>query len=305
MNDTMNCTSFERRLESYLDDGLDGGLDSGLGAAERAACDAHLGRCAECRELVEAAGGAAAATESGLPPATDLLAAVIERTSGAACPRARDLLAGVADGPPPAAARGSTELLAAHLERCDGCRATAAALAALARELPRLAEVRPDPGFVDQVLAATLPAAVRLRRWWARSWPRWVHRPRFAAEAAFAGLLVLVAVSSAAGAPLWAAPRQAVEEAEEVQQEVGRALGAVERKVESRVATLRGSQTVEALAGTPELAAGAVERLRDAAATASATARTWWRRAASLFAAEDGPPATQPTDAIDEIEETP
>jgi hypothetical protein len=132
-----------------------------------------------------------------------------------------------------------------------------------------------------------------------------VHRPRFAAEAAFAGLLVLVAVSSAAGAPLWAAPRQAVEEAEEVQQEVGRARGAVERQVESRVATLRGSQTVVALAGTPELAAGAVERLRDAAATASATARTWWRRAASLFAAEDGPLATQPTDAIDEIEETP
>lgn len=130
----------------------------------------------------------------------DLLDAVLARTSGPVCSRAHELLA---DDDPPAVER---ELLALHLERCDGCRELAAVLAALADDLPGLAEVRPDSSFADDVLAATLPAAVRWRRWWRRirveSWPRWVRRPRFAWEAAFALTLVLVPAVAAAGSPL-------------------------------------------------------------------------------------------------------
>lgn len=137
------------------------------------------------------------------PPDADLhalLEGVLARTSGPVCGRAHELLA---DDDPPAVER---ELLALHLERCHGCRELAAVLAALADDLPGLAEVRPDPAFADDVLAATLPAAVRWRRWWRRirveSWPRWVRRPRFAWEAAFALTLVLVPTLAAAGSPL-------------------------------------------------------------------------------------------------------
>lgn len=129
-----------------------------------------------------------------------LLDEVLARTSGPVCGRAHDLLA---DDDPPEVDR---ELLALHLEGCRECRELAAVLAAVRRDLPGLADVRPDPAFADDVLAATLPASVRWRRRWRRfrteSWPRWVRRPRFAWEAAFALTLVLAPVFTADGSPL-------------------------------------------------------------------------------------------------------
>ena len=102
------------------------------------------------------------------------------------------------------------ELLTAHLDSCEGCRALAAAIRQLGIELPLLAELRPDPGFVEAVLAATLPVRVRLRRWWAAVWPRWVRRPRFASEAAFVATMVLVLVFATPGSPLEAVPTRAL-----------------------------------------------------------------------------------------------
>lgn len=147
----------------------------------------------------------------------DLLAGVLARTTGPVCGRAHELLP--AEGLPETDRR----LLALHLEGCAECRALAAALAALAEDLPALAEMAPEPGFAEDVLARTsraAPAVPALERWarrlagglsgnwaalaggWRRTSAVWVRRPRFAWEAAFLLTLVLSPVFAAAGAPL-------------------------------------------------------------------------------------------------------
>lgn len=142
-----------------------------------------------------------------------LLAGVLAKTTGPVCGRAHELL------PDDELPETDRRLLSLHLEGCAGCRALAAALAALAEDLPALAEVSPEPGFVEGVLGRTSRAAPAVpvpERWarrlsaspaalagaWRRAWPVWVRRPRFAWEAAFVLTLVLSPVFAAAGAPL-------------------------------------------------------------------------------------------------------
>lgn len=188
----MDCRGFEDRLEALLDGALDD--------LERRRCTRHLEECALCRELAEPL--ATAAT-----PPEDLLGTVLASTSGPACGRAEGLLGGWLDRELTGADR---ELMAAHLDSCGECRGLAAAMTRLSAELPRLAELRPDPGFVAAVLAATLPLRVRLRRWWAAAWPQWIRRPRFASEAAFVATMVLVLVFATPGSPLEALPTKAL-----------------------------------------------------------------------------------------------
>ncbi|HSL81435.1 MAG TPA: hypothetical protein VLF66_01580, partial [Thermoanaerobaculia bacterium] len=143
----------------------------------------------------------------------DLLAGVLARTTGPVCGRAHELL------PDEDLPDTDRRLLALHLEGCPGCRALAAALAALAEDLHALAEVAPEPGFLEGVLARTSRAAPavpaldrRARRLapslaafagaWRRASAVWVRRPRFAWEAAFVLTLVLSPVFAAAAAPL-------------------------------------------------------------------------------------------------------
>ena len=189
----MDCRELEERLEALLDGALD--------EPERRRCARHLERCASCRELAEPF----AATE---PPPEGLLGAVLTATSGSPCRRAEQLLCGWLDGE---LERTDRELMAAHLASCGDCRALAAVVTRLSRQLPLLAELRPDPGFVAAVLAATLPIHVRLRRWWTATWPRWVRRPRFASEAAFIATMVLALVFATPGSPLEAVPGRALE----------------------------------------------------------------------------------------------
>ncbi len=189
----MNCRELEDRLEALLD----GELDEG----ERRRCARHLEVCSGCRELVEPFEVAAA-------PPGDLVGAVLARTSGAACGRAQSLLCAWLDKE---LLGTDQELMAAHLDSCAECRALAAVVRRLAAELPQLAELRPDPGFVAAVLAATLPPSVRLRRWWTAGWPRWVRRPRFASEAAFIGTMALALIFATPGSPLEAVPTKALE----------------------------------------------------------------------------------------------
>lgn len=189
----MDCRELEDRLEALLDGALD--------ARQRRRCERHLAACGRCRELAEPLRAAA-------PPPDDLVDAVLARTSGSACGRAESLLCGRLDGELAGADRA---LLDAHLATCDECRALSAAIERLAAELPLLAELSPGPGFVEAVLAATLPVPVRLRRWWAAAWPQWVRRPRFASEAAFVGTLALVLIFATPGSPLEALPGQALE----------------------------------------------------------------------------------------------
>lgn len=207
----MSCHEFEARLEA-----LTGGE---LPAAERAACLRHAELCGECRELLELARLGAAPAEGGL------VAAVMASTSGPVCERALERLAESWDvAPDRARAAGVGDpLLALHLEGCPECRATAGVLAALAADLPGLAEVRPDAAFADDVLAATLPFAVRLRRGWERARreliPRLVRRPRFAWEAAFVVTVAFLPLIVASGPTLAAAPVRGAEELARVAQE--------------------------------------------------------------------------------------
>ena len=188
----MDC----RELETLLEALLDGELDE----PRRRRCARHLEGCPDCRELAEPF--AVVAT-----PPEDLVDVVLARTSGSPCGQAESLLGGWLDGELAAAER---QLMGAHLDSCGDCRALAAAMTRLGAELPQLAELRPGPGFVEAVLAATLPVRVRLRRWWAAIWPRWVGRPRFASEAAFVATMVLVLVFATPGSPLEAVPTKAL-----------------------------------------------------------------------------------------------
>ncbi len=282
----MDCRELERRLEALV--------DGALSEHERRRCEAHLERCPRCRRLV--APLAAPPAAAGAVPA-ELVAAVLARTSGPVCGRAEGLLGDWLDGElaPPERA-----LVDDHLASCDGCRGLAAALTRLSAELPGLAELEPGPGFVDGVLAATLPPAVRLRRWFERQWPRWVRRPRFASEAAFVATLILVLVVATPGSPLEAVPSRALELARS--DAVSRIGAPVERleagftaRVEApvRARWQRAGETVEAWADR----AGAggrtlAEKLRQGAGTA-------WRAIASLWERADHEAAKEPTGSKD------
>ena len=194
----MDCRELEERLEALL--------DGALGDAERQRCESHLESCGRCRELVEPFTGAE--TAPGDPAPDDLVGAVLARTSGPACGRAHAFLCGWLDDELGAADRS---LVAGHLESCEDCRRLEAVLAALALDLPRLAELRPDARFVGDVMSATLPWPVLLRRWWSRRWPQWIRRPRFASEVAFIATMVLVLIVATPGSPLAAVPATARE----------------------------------------------------------------------------------------------
>ena len=209
----MSCRELELRLEDLL--------AGTLSADEASRCAEHLAGCALCRDLVELArlGDAAAAGYAGPPP--DLAPAVVARSAvgygsgeggGGACGRAHELLAADIDEPIPSTDR---LLLQGHLATCDSCRELRGVLLALARDLPLLAEVSPDPGFVTDVLRRTLPFEVQIRRWWDALWPQLWHRPRFATEAAYFGLVVLVLVFATPSSPLAAVPSGALAIAQE------------------------------------------------------------------------------------------
>lgn len=232
-----------------------------------------------------------------------LLAEVLARTSGPVCGRAHRLL--TEDDLPEV----ERELLSLHLERCDECRGLAAALAALAEDLPGLAEIRPDPAFADDVLAATLPAAVRWRRWWRRlrseSWPRWVRRPRFAWEAAFALTLVLVPVFAAAGSPLQSVGERAMALSREnpvvrldaPAAEAEERLGSVARSLEGskpvRWAARRAAATEAVLAGLGRRGEELVEEVRSELGTL-------FEGAASLLTEGEWTPSPEPDDTNEE-----
>ncbi len=262
----MDCRELEERFEALLDGALD--------ERHRQRCARHLESCPRCRELAEPL--AAAAT-----PPEELLGAVLASTSGSPCGRAESLLGAWQDGELTGTDR---ELLAAHLGLCGGCRALAAAMTRLTAELPRLAELPPEPGFAETVLAATLPIRVRLRRWWAAVWPQWVRRPRFASEAAFIATLVLVLVFATPGSPLEAVPSRALTLAQtDPAARLEAPVSVLEEGITSRVISplaafyARGESTARGWAG---LAAAQGEALSDEVATLWGTSR---ERLASLL----------------------
>jgi hypothetical protein len=151
----------------------------------------------------------------------DFVRDVLARTSGSACERAcrqlSDLMGGVLKGM-------DRELVQAHLEHCDQCRAVAVTLGWLEPLLPEMAEIDPGPAFTARVLERTtgrarimapgpaVPTGVaglmdRVGRWWDRQ----ILRPGFAAQLAYAATLILVLLTSVPGAPLRGVPGKALE----------------------------------------------------------------------------------------------
>jgi hypothetical protein len=137
-------------------------------------------------------------------PAEDLTAAILQRTSGAACSRIGERLCEWVDQSLDAI---DGELVAQHLRHCSNCAATAEALQLMQAELPQMANLEPDPGFVADVLARTSGckgersalAAWRGRWWRARThaglqWERLMRRPRIALELAYCGAMIFLIV---------------------------------------------------------------------------------------------------------------
>ncbi len=296
----MNCRDFEQILESYL--------AGELGSGDLDSADRHLRNCDICTDLLALARIAHEPSDRATArPPRELLIEVLRQTTGSSCTAAERMLCDYADR---RLADELAELVAGHLDGCDECRGLAGALTALSVDLPRLAEIQPDSGFVDSVLAATLPLQVRLRRWWQRSWPRWVERPRFAAEAAYVTTLVLVLIFSVPGSPLEAMPRQAVEMARRTAPTttVGDPWGRLEAAILPKLRTLKEAEGTRAVFDswrtTVELGSRGVDRSLEiggeALSWASTEIRTLWDALASVLERADETPSSADQDPDEE-----
>lgn len=205
----MDCLEFQTRLDDLL--------EGRLGAPDRREAAEHLRRCVSCRELERAARSEPEAAAVEAPPG--LAAAILERTSGRGCARARETLCDWVDR---RLGEVDAELVRMHLAGCPDCEGLAGALARLSVDLPAMAEREPDARFVDDVLAATLPARRRERAGAARpggglterlseAWWRLVERPRLAWEGAYVGTLVFLLLFGAPFSPLAGLPERALE----------------------------------------------------------------------------------------------
>ena len=199
----MSCSWFDERLDELLADDLP--------ADDQARAAAHAADCPRCGEVY-----ALLSEASGHRPAeapVDLADAVLSRTSGRPCERARASLGDLLDG-----ALGPVErrLVEAHLDHCADCATLAAAAARLGAELPAFAEMPPPFELVDAVLARThgraagrpaaagwysFPRPARPRRWRDAA-RRLLTRPRIAWEAGYVAALLFWLVFGASWSPL-------------------------------------------------------------------------------------------------------
>ncbi len=198
----MDCRSYENLLDALLDGRLE--------AAEREALDAHAAACPRCRELLSLVSAEIDPADVNAPEG--LAEAVLERTSGSRCVRARDLLSDLVDG---TLGEPDAELVRIHLDGCRECGSTATALARLREDLPLLAEIRPGERFVEDVLSRTSRGWRRRMAGWRASFDerfrRILARPRFAAEGAYLGSILLTVLVAAPGSPLRGLPGRALQ----------------------------------------------------------------------------------------------
>ena len=251
----MSCSWFDERLDELL--------AGDLPADEQARAGAHAADCPRCGEayaLLSAASGRRPAEPPG-----DLADAVLSRTSGRPCERARASLGDLLDG---ALGPVDRRLVEAHLEHCADCAALAAAAARLGDELPALAELPPPPDLVDAVLARThgltasrpaatgsypFPRPTHSRRW-QEAVRRLFARPRIAWEAGCVAALLLWLAFGASWSPLRATAVEArvlLEQGVSVARDAGagsvasvnRAIAAVSER------TVRAAHEVSSVAG--------------------------------------------------------
>ncbi len=188
----MSCAWFDERLDALL--------AGTLPAADRARAAAHAAECPRCGEVYGLVAGASGSRLAEAPG--DLAGAVLSRTTGQPCERARACLGDLLDG---ALDDVDRQLVEAHLHHCPDCAALAAAAARLAGELPALAELSPPPELAEAVLARTSRPAARRRaavdRWRAAA-RRLFARPRIAWEAGCVAALLFWLVFGASWSPL-------------------------------------------------------------------------------------------------------
>lgn len=285
----MTCRDFEQLLETYLAGRLESGRSE---SAER-----HLRDCTDCSDLLELARIAFEPTDpSAAEPPPDLIADVLRATAGSSCLAAERVLGDYVDR---TLSDQRSALVEMHLAGCSDCRGLTGALVALRVDLPRLAEIQPDSRFVDAVLAATLPWHVRLRRWWQSHWPRWVERPRFAAEAAYISTLVLVLIFSTPGSPLEAMPRHAVELARRTAptQAISDPWGRFEATVAPTLEALKNSEGTRAVYGSWRTT---FELGTQAYGWTSGQIRTFWHRLASVLERAEETPSSADQDSDEE-----
>lgn len=196
----MTCNELTDRLDEFI--------EGRLRPAERRDVEVHLKACAACRETLALLDG----SEEGSHPAppAGLVSAVLSRTSGKACGRARALLCDHVDG---GLGQVDDELIRLHLHGCADCGVLGTVLSRMAVDLPALAELRPDERFVLDVLARTVPRRRRAARRFARlvaGWRALVQRPRFAWEGAYLGMIILVLLFAIPTSPLAGVPQRAL-----------------------------------------------------------------------------------------------
>ena len=188
----MSCAWFTDRLDELL--------AGTLSPDEEARAAAHASDCPRCGEAYALLDAASGREPVEVPP--DLVDAVLSRTSGQPCERARTRLGDLLDG---ALGPVDRRLVEVHLHRCADCAALAAAAARLGEELPALAELPPPPELAPAVLARTRrrreSGAAAAGRWREAARRLWT-RPRIAWEAGYVAALAIWLVFGASWSPL-------------------------------------------------------------------------------------------------------
>ena len=193
----MNCRRFLIGVEAFI-----GGT---LSADDQVAADRHLAGCPRCLEMV-AVIGTDLEFLSEEPPA-GLAESILKRTSGRPCDTALERIGNYVD-----AELGSVDrdLVKGHLDHCGECAGVAVVMTRLADDLPGFAELEPDAGFANAVMAKTVtrePAGSQAREPW---WQGVLGRSRVAWEAGYVGAIVLWLAFGASWAPLRATSERAL-----------------------------------------------------------------------------------------------
>lgn len=188
----MRCDDFQNRLSAYLAEELS--------QEDWQRCEEHLSTCEDCLALwlqrIETDRDSETNRSASLPDsaAHSLTENILKRTELNPCRASEEILCDFVDG---GLGHKQRSLLLMHLQSCDQCAQTDAALSLLAQDLPLLASVEPPAKFAARILRKTLPWPTRLRRSVRLSGfdlQSLIQRPRFSLEAAFTFTLLWMTV---------------------------------------------------------------------------------------------------------------
>jgi len=175
----MDCQTYQSRFDDFVAERLS--------AEEQFACEQHMTSCLYCLDL-----WSSHCVQATQQDREQLLSKVMDTTSANPCAECEDVLAEYLDE---LLGHTGNSLVTAHLETCDSCRGTAAAMRTLSQDLPTLARVEPPVDLLERILSRTLPWHSRLARripYWSDAVLQVFIRPRFALEASFIGTMILL-----------------------------------------------------------------------------------------------------------------